>query len=153
MALSVDYQSDATRYWARWGCLILGVVLFAILAYTMSDQGPMHSFLVMVLATGVVFALCSFRLRPRSYRISLDKDRLTIATLPGGRQVGSASVRDVNHLCVRNRGHVLNLALFEIWLRTKQGARRFGPVYLNGDESAMSHELRGLLEDGQKKMG
>lgn len=145
MMKTVEVYSDGACYWCRWLAVLFGLAIIYWLGVFVQDEGPAVTFNFMIGALTLSSILLAVVHRPKSFRIIVNEHELVIEKLPGNRRRGVFPLSDVRYIAVRNTGHLFNLAVLVITVRTSQGSHFFGPIYKNDVDSITSSQVAQLL--------
>lgn len=145
MMKTVEVYSDGVCYWCRWMAVLFGLAIIYWLGVYVQDEGPAVTFNFMIGALTLCALLLAVIHRPKSFRIVVNEPELVVEKLPGNRCRGVFPLSDVRYIAVRSTGHLFNLSVLVIAVRTSQGSHFFGPIYKNGVDSITSSQVAQLL--------
>ncbi|MFT5191724.1 MAG: hypothetical protein ACI9DF_004800 [Verrucomicrobiales bacterium] len=145
MAKTVEVHSDGMCYWMRWMAVFFGAAMLYWMGGHLRGEtpSPVYQTLIAVACLGGIFL--TFLHRPKSYRLVLKDDELIVEKLPSGRVKGVFPLKDLRYATIRSSGHLLNLSVLRIVVRTKQTTKAYGPIYSNGLDSVSSAAVGRLL--------
>ncbi len=151
MEKSIDIRSHHIHYWMRWLAMVIAVVALFVLESIMQGglATKVHQGMFMG-ALGFIVLLALIH-RPKSFRLVLKDGEVRLQRLPGGRVIATFPAKDLRYTTVRHTGHLMNLSVLKLVVRTKQhGSRFFGPIYINGVDTVTSSEVSQLLPRVQR---
>ena len=132
-------------YWMRWVAVLFGAAMLYWMGGPMRGNPPAPAYQTLIGTAFVVGLFLTFLHRPKSFRLVLKQDELVVEEVPSGQVKGVFPLKDLRYATVRNTGHLLNLAVLRITVRTKHGSHGFGPIYSNGVDSVSSSQVGRLL--------
>ncbi len=145
MTKTVEVNSDAICYWWRWMAVFAAIGVVFWLGSYIQDQAPSAAFHTMILSLFLASLFLAFIHRPSSYQVILRDNELAVAHAASGRVKRTFPLDDLRYVTVRNTGHLFNLSVLQIVVRTSNGSTFFGPVYRNGIDGVTSAEIGRLL--------
>ncbi len=145
MNKSVEIYSDGICYWWRWGAVFTTCAVFLWLGFYVQDHAPAATFEWLILGIGAGSFILALVHRPRHYRILVDDDGLSITELPSERVKARFPRQHLRYVTVRNTGHLFNLSVLRIVVRSDGGSQFFGPIYKNGVDAVESAAVARLL--------
>lgn len=142
---TVDVYSDDISYWWRWLAVGTALAVMYGMSIVLQGEAPAVTFFYLVVGMSAFAGILAFIYRPRNFQIIVEEHQLSIAKLSSGKIVKSFSLEEVRYVTVRNCGHLFNLSVLSIVVRTREGSAMFGPIYNRGVDGVTSAAVARLL--------